>query len=63
MDLDTLLAAYLPIRRRPALSEARVEDAYYGEHAVHLRWSGLRLLASMATASGIILLVLGVVPA
>jgi hypothetical protein len=61
MDFHNLVAGNLPPKRRPVM-EDRAEDRYYRDHASILRPS-LQPLASIATAAGLILLLIGVAQA
>jgi hypothetical protein len=61
MDIHSLVAA-LPALRRPIRSDARAEERYWREQATfpHLR---PRPLVSVATATGLVLLLIGVAQA
>lgn len=56
MDLQTLVAAYMVNRRRPAKMNAAAEDRYYNEQ-ITLSRPRLRLVGLIATTASVILLV------
>jgi hypothetical protein len=62
MDFHGLVAANLPAKRHPAWMDARAEDRYYRDQ-VALPRPSLRALVSVATAAGLILLLIGVAQA
>jgi hypothetical protein len=62
MHIDSLVAAHMLARRHPTSFDARAEEKYYRDQVVLPR-PGLRLLASIATAAGLILLLVGVAQA
>ncbi len=58
MDFTSLVAANLAARRRPG-RDARAEAQYWRARPVLPR-PGLRLLGSLATTAGVVLLLLGI---
>ncbi len=58
MDLQSLVAAHLPLTRRPPAMDARAEERYYSAQLTLPR-SILRPLISVATAAGLILVLIG----
>ena len=62
MDLTSLVAANLSSRHRPSRTDARAEERYWRAPPALPR-PGLRPLASIATAAGLILLLIGVAQA
>jgi hypothetical protein len=62
MDFHGLVAANLPAPRRPARRDPRAEERYWRDRASfpHLR---LQPLLSLATAAGVILLLIGMAQA
>ena len=59
MDLQSLVAAHMAIRRRPTPMNASAEDRYYRDQ-VSLPRRSLRLLGSFATTAGVIVLLVGI---
>ncbi|MBY5796314.1 MULTISPECIES: hypothetical protein [Rhizobium] len=62
MDLQSLVAAHMPNRRRPTQMGASVEDRYY-RNQITLPRLRLRLLGLIATTAGAALLLAGVIQA
>ena len=62
MDIPSLVAAQLAVRHLPRRRGARGEEAYWRGQA-DLPRPSLRLVASIATAAGLILVFIGVAQA
>jgi hypothetical protein len=62
MDFHSLAAAHMPKRRQPTKMSAAAEDRHYRARAALPRPSH-RLLVSIATAAGLILLLVGIAQA
>jgi hypothetical protein len=62
MDFHSLVATHVSARRHRARMDARAEDRYYRDQA-GLPRPRLRPLAPIATAAGLILLLIGVAQA
>ncbi|MBY5839807.1 hypothetical protein J3P71_06540 [Rhizobium leguminosarum] len=62
MDLQSLVAAHMPNRRRPTPMGASAEDRYY-RNLITLPRLRLRLLGLIATTAGATLLLAGVIQA
>ena len=60
MDLQSLVAAHMPNRRRKTQMGAAAEDRYY-RNQITLPRLGLRLLGLLATTAGVTLLLAGVI--
>ena len=58
MDFHSLVAAHLPLTRRPPAMDARAEERYYRTQVLLPRLS-LQPLISIATTAGLILLLIG----
>ncbi|MGR9188866.1 hypothetical protein [Rhizobium leguminosarum] len=60
MDLQSLVAAHMPNRRRPSQMSAAAEDRYY-RNQITLPRLRLRLLGLTAATAGVTLLLAGVI--
>ena len=60
MDLQSLVAAHMPNRRRPSQMGAAAEDRYY-RNQITLPCLRLRLLGLTAATAGLTLLLAGVI--
>ncbi len=58
MDFHSLVAAHLPLTRRPPAMDARAEERYYRTQVLLPRLS-LQPLISIATTAGLVLLLIG----
>jgi hypothetical protein len=62
MDLQSLVAAHMPNRRRPTQMDASAQDRYYSDHFTLSR-PRLRLLGLISTTAGAIQLLAGIAQA